>query len=562
MTPESWAFISGHPIHLNLLLLLGIAIFGGTVGARLFKKLRIPQVVAYIVIGLILGGSGLKLFQHETLEALHPFNFFALGIIGFMIGGELRRDVFKKHGKEFIVILLAEGLSAFVVVGCLTTLVTYLFCGDVRQSVAMGILLGAISTATAPAATVSVLWEYRGGGPLTTTVLAIVALDDGLALMLYGLATSVADSLLGNGSEQFWASFALPVYKIVGAVALGILGGVVLNYLLSKIKDRDSSLALTIGVVVAIIGVTLMLGVDLILAAMCLGVTVANLAPGRSRSAFDVMRAFAPPIYVLFFVLVGAGLSVAEMPAWVWALALSYVVGRATAKILGANLGARWAGAAETVRRYLGLCLFSQGGVAIGLAILASQHFPGEIGHTVIVVVTATTLIVELIAPPCVKLAIQRAGEVGMNITVEDLIESYTVADAMEREPVVLKEKMTLQQVLRVFSEHNFLCYPVVDDERNLRGLISFQQIKDTLMSGELQSLLLAHDVMEPALVTTAPETPLKETLDRMTELALEDMAVVSAEDSGKLVGFLDRALLMRHITAEIARRHEKVNGQ
>jgi len=561
MTGASLAFISGLPIHVNLLLLLGIAIFGGTVGARLFKKMHIPQVVGYIVIGLILGESGLKLFPQEMVAELSPFNFFALGIIGFMIGGELRRDVFRKHGKRLIIILLAEGLSAFVVVGFLTGLVSYLFSGDVRQSVAMGILLGAISSATAPAATANVIWEYRAGGPLTTCVLAIVALDDGLALMLYGLATSVADSVLGQGSVQFWVRLAAPVYKIMGAVVLGILGGVVLHFVLGKIRERDSSLAFAIGAMVAIIGVALTIDVDLILATMCLGLTVANLAPGRSRRAFDVVGAFAPPIYVLFFVLVGAGLSVAEMPMWVWALAIAYVAGRTVGKMVGANLGGRWSGATQALRRYLGLCLFSQGGVAIGLAILASQHFPEQIGPIVIIVVTATTLAVELIGPPCVKLAIQNAGEAGMNITVEDLIESYTAADAMEKEPVVLKEEMTLQQVLRVFSEHDSLCYTVVDRERRLKGLVSFQQIKDTLTSGELQSLLLAHDIMEPARATTTPDAPLKETLDRMRELELEGMAVVSGEGDGKLVGFLDRGLLMRHITAEIARRHEKMTA-
>jgi len=379
--------------------------------------------------------------------------------------------------------------------------------------------------------------------------------------LLYGLATSVADSVLGQGSGSVWAGIAGPVYRIMGALVLGVLGGVVLNYLLGKIRDRDASLAFTIGAVIAVIGVTLTIDVDLILATMCLGVTAANLAPGRSRSAFELVRAFTPPIYVLFFVLVGAGLSVAEMPAWVWALAGTYVVGRAIAKIMGANLGARWSGAGHTVRRYLGLCLFSQGGVAIGLAILASQHFPGEIGGIVIVVVTATTLVVELIAPPFVKVAVQKAGEAGMNITVEDLIESYTAADVMQREPVVLTEGMGLQQVLRVFSEHDSLCYPVIDDGRRLMGLVSFQQIKDTLASGELQALLLAHDLMVPAPVTTTPETPLKETLDRMTELGLEYMAVVSAEGDEGLVGFLDRGRLMRHVTAEIIRRREKMNG-
>jgi CBS domain-containing protein len=120
---------------------------------------------------------------------------------------------------------------------------------------------------------------------------------------------------------------------------------------------------------------------------------------------------------------------------------------------------------------------------------------------------------------------------------------------------------MPLPQVLHVFTEHDYLCYPVIDVERRLKGLVSFQQIKDTLTSGPLQSLLLAHDIMRPATITTTPEAPLKDALDQMTELNIEEIAVTSPEADGRLVGFLDRAVLMHHITSEITRRREKMSG-
>ena len=134
--------------HLNMILVLGISAFGGTVGAKVFQRLRIPQVVGYIVIGVLLGGSALNLITREAGQSLSPFNVFALGIIGFMIGGELQYDVFRQYGRQFIVILLAEGLSAFIVVGIGTSLTSWLFTRDLRQSLAMGLLLGSISSAT------------------------------------------------------------------------------------------------------------------------------------------------------------------------------------------------------------------------------------------------------------------------------------------------------------------------------------------------------------------------------------------------------------------------------
>ena len=170
--------------HLNIILLMGLAIFFGTAGAGIFQKFRIPQVVGYVVIGLIIGESGLNLIGRDTVETLSSFNMFALGIIGFMIGGELRREVFKKYGKQFFVILFSEGLAAFILVALLSGIATWYFTRSFHTSIAIALVLGAIASATAPAATVNVLWEYKSRGPLTSTVLAIVALDDGLSLLL------------------------------------------------------------------------------------------------------------------------------------------------------------------------------------------------------------------------------------------------------------------------------------------------------------------------------------------------------------------------------------------
>ncbi|MBN1628774.1 MAG: CBS domain-containing protein, partial [Thermoleophilia bacterium] len=159
------------------------------------------------------------------------------------------------------------------------------------------------------------------------------------------------------------------------------------------------------------------------------------------------------------------------------------------------------------------------------------------------------------------KLAIHRAGEAGANITSEDLIRTYTVEDVMEKQPVALPEELPLAGVLRAFSEHEFLCYPVVDDERTLVGLISFHQIKSTLVTSDLHPLLLAHDLMEPAREIVVPGAPLQETIDRMEQLGLEHLAVVASSQDRRLVGFLDRQLLMHAITAEIVRRREKAGA-
>ena len=282
--------------HLGLILLFGIAIFGGTVGARIFKYINIPQVIGYLFIGLIIGESGFRLATVETVETLRPFNYFALGIIGFMIGGELKSDLFKKYGKQFTAILLAEGLAAFIFVGIASTWIVWLFTKDIKLSVALGAVLGAISSATDPASTIQVLWEYKTRGPLTTAATAVVALDDALALTLYGIGTSVAGILTGSGGESVIASLAHAFYELGFAVAVGVAGGAVLTWILHRTDDSDSVLAFVLGSVMLVIGLAIALKLDIILAAMSLGLTLVNMLPRKSENTFEMIKKFAPPI--------------------------------------------------------------------------------------------------------------------------------------------------------------------------------------------------------------------------------------------------------------------------
>jgi Kef-type K+ transport system membrane component KefB len=188
--------ISAESEGLNIFLLLGIAIFGGTVGAKIIQKLHIPQIIGYLAIGVILGPV-LGVISPETIETFEPINLFTLGIIGFLIGGELKRKIFVKFGRQVAAVLLFEGGIAFLFVGSLSFAALCLFFGW-RMALAVGVVFGAICSATDPASTVSVLWEYKTRGPLTTMLTAIVALDDALALVLYIISVSLATFLTGH----------------------------------------------------------------------------------------------------------------------------------------------------------------------------------------------------------------------------------------------------------------------------------------------------------------------------------------------------------------------------
>ncbi|MEA1913235.1 MAG: cation:proton antiporter [candidate division WOR-3 bacterium] len=287
-----FSFISLY--NLNILLILGLTIFLGTVGARIFKKFRIPQVVAYIVIGILLGTMGIGIIKEPIIKAFEPFNLFALGLIGFMIGGELKKELFQKYGKQLFYILISEGLSAFLLVTLIVVLVGNFFFESSKLVWAIGLLLGSIAAATAPAATTDVLWEYKTRGPLTTTVLGIVGMDDGLSLVLFAIASSIAVSLLGKTSAGILAKSFRTLYEIGGSIGLGILGGFALSSIVKKINEEYGILAFSIGIIVLILGIAKLIGVDILLAAMSIGFVVTNYIPRKGKEVFELIDKFTP----------------------------------------------------------------------------------------------------------------------------------------------------------------------------------------------------------------------------------------------------------------------------
>lgn len=535
--------------HLNILFLLGLALFGGTVGGRLFQKLKIPQVVGYIAIGIVIGETGLRIVNQYTIEVLQPFNYFALGLIGFMVGGELRKDVLLKYGKQFMTILLCEGITPFLLV---TVLVGFFggFIFGWKLSWALGLLLGAIASATDPATTTEVFREYRTKGPLTTIAMGIVALDDGLALFLFAIASSIAGSLSGNVHESLLKTFVHPVYDIGGSILLGAALGFILHVIIKKYSEKERLLAFTVGIVLLITGLSLTLNVEMLLVAMTAGIIVVNFTPQKSKEIFKILGGFTPPIYVLFFVLIGAKLNFVHMTKASFILVGLYLFGTMLGKVLGSNIGAHISGAPKTVKKYLPLSLFAQAGIAIGLSILAAQYFPGDIANIIVIVITATTFILQLIGPPCTKLAVTKAGEVGLNVTEEDIIQQSKASDLMDKNPPLIYENMQLKDIVRIFSENDNLYYPVINKHRELTGIITVEGIKQTILDMDIGSIILAHDLMEPVVAKTTPDVPITEVREKLNGYNIEYLPVI--DRIGRLEGFIERQDLNRFISTKV----------
>ena len=546
---------------IDVVLLTGLAIFLGVTGARIFQKFHIPQIIGYIVIGILLGPL-LQVISPETIDNFESFNVFALGIIGFMIGGELKRDTFIKFGKQVFAILLFEGMTAFLLVGGLVFL-TMLFFYDWHMALAVGVVLGAICAATDPASTVNVLWEFKTRGPLTTMLTAIVALDDALALMLYITSVSIAGVLTGRQENGGLLMMMLEaVYEILGSLGLGVVAALVLRWIVKRLEDNDKTLVFTIGAVVVTIGLARSLHMDVILSSMALGVTLINILPRQSVKSFDLVRKFSPPVYVLFFVLIGARLNISSLSSEIWLLAAAYIFGSIVGKTAGSFWGATYSKAMPTIRKYLGFCLYQQGTIAIALLIMASTRFEGTpVRDTLLSVIVIGVFTLQLVGPLCVKFGAKRAGEVGMNVTAEDLIKMYTVRDVMEPEPITINQDMPIQKILEVFSKTEDVYYPVLDEQSRITGIITIAGIKEMFAHQDVAGWLLACDVTEPVMDKTTIATPLEEAMEHMRHFNLEHVPVVADTDADRLEGILDYHRVSRKISAEVLSRQQKADN-
>jgi Kef-type K+ transport system membrane component KefB len=395
----------------NIIATLGLIIAVTFLGSKLFQWIGIPQVVGFIVMGVLLGTSFLNLVPIELVNELTFISEIALGLIGFDMGSHLRFSEIRRLGGSILLILLFESIGTFLLV------TTGIYA--ITHSIHTALIFGALSSATAPAATVDVLAEYDAKGPLTTSLLAVVGLDDAISLLLCSLASSLAlSSLTGAGMPSALQLLELPIFEIFGSIALGLSAGLLLNLIMRRMKSHHDAMAISIGFVFLCVGLSQALGLSLILTTMVVGVTIVNRSPEHGRHIRYTVEQAGPVIYVLFFALVGARFQVHLLPT-MGIIGIAYVILRSTGKYFGAWIGGQIGRADPQVRDNLGLGLLSQAGVAIGLAIAVHNRFSvlgpeGEtLGTLVISVITATTFIVQIFGPIGVKLAISRAGEIG-----------------------------------------------------------------------------------------------------------------------------------------------------
>ena len=389
-------------------ILMGYLV-GKLVGTFHFRNFKIPAVAGYVIIGIIFGQSVMNLFTQKMLGNLGIVSDIALGLIAITIGGELKWDHLKKLSKSLFPIVLLEAFGAMILV---TISLQLLF-----HKWAFSLVMGAISAATAPAATMAVIQESRASGTFTSILLALVAVDDAIALILYGLASAVSKALLSTTHViSFSTVFIMSVTEIGGAFGMGIIGGLALGPWLKRIYSSDAQFSLTMGMMFLIISLSNQYHFSALLANMTFGVVITNIAPFTSKRVFERISMMTLPVFTAFFVIGGAHLRIDLIPS-LGAMGLVYLLARIVGKVGGASLGAITVKAPTIVKKYIGFGLLSQVGVAIGLSLVVAKEFTplGEEGKmlavTIINILLATTVITEIIGPMLTRYALLKAGE-------------------------------------------------------------------------------------------------------------------------------------------------------
>ena len=406
---------------MQVLLALSIAMLAGLMMSRLTKLWNLPAVTAYLVAGVLIGPyvlgqlgiPGIGFISTEDVESYSVISNAALGFIAFSMGNEFRISSLKKTGRQAVVIAIFQALVATIAVDAALIAVHFLVPEQFPLSCA--ITLGAIATATAPAATLMVVKQYKAEGPLTQTLLPVVALDDVVGLIVFAISFAKA---LESGHIDFISVLVEPIIEVVASLVLGTVIGLLFNFTEQFFHSRSKRMSISVTYVFLAVALSMLefnigsvtVSFSSLLVCMMMGTVFCNLCD-FSEELMDRMDRWTGPIMVLFFVISGAELqlSVFKNPIIV-IVGLIYIIFRSFGKIEGAKLSAKFMKCEPAIQKYLGITLLPQAGVSLGMSLTAMSL--GEAGIIIRNISLFAVLIYELVGPLLTKIALEKAGEI------------------------------------------------------------------------------------------------------------------------------------------------------
>ena len=409
---------------MTTILAVSVALIMGLMMTRIVKPLKLPDVTAYLVAGVLIGPyflgrlnvPGIGFISGGDVNQYALISNVALGFIAFAIGNEFRLSQLKNTGRQAMIVGISEGLVASLAVN-IAMFVLHMILGD-KLPISTAITLGAIATATAPTTTLIVVRQYKAKGKLTDILLPVVALDDAVALMVFAVSFGVAQALK-DGAFNVTSILVEPLLEIVLSLVVGAFMGWLLTQLETLFNSNSNRLSLTIAFVFLTVAVSMaefdVGGIHIqfssLLVCMMLGTIFCNICP-LSEDLMEKSDRWTAPLFALFFVISGAGLELSVFSdISIVIIGVVYIVCRCIGKYIGAFLSSSAAGCDPTVRKYLGITLFPQAGVALGMCITAAAKF-GEEGAMIRNIILFSVLVYELVGPSMTKWALGKSGDI------------------------------------------------------------------------------------------------------------------------------------------------------
>lgn len=386
----------------NIIFVTALMLLAGLLLGRLGKLVKLPNVTGYLIAGLLLGPAVFNIIPAEMVDGFTIISDIALGFIAFSVGSGFSLNYFRRVGAAPIVIAILESFGAIILVS-----VVLILCGfDLKLS----IMLGAIAAATAPAQTIMVINQYKAQGSLTSMLLSVVAIDDAVALIGFGFATTIVNTMsAGAAGANLILSILSPFYEIGISLVIGALISLIMKFILRYFHKHSNRLCIIIFSVLFSYWFANLLGGSPLMACMTLGAFLVNIY-NEIDDIVKVSESFTPPIYMIFFVISGAGFQLSAL-AGIGVIGLLYVVLRVIGKMAGSWAGGRITKQEPKISKYLGPTLMPQAGVALGLVVVAGAAVP-EYAAQIRTIILCSTFIYSIIGPIAAKMALQKAGEI------------------------------------------------------------------------------------------------------------------------------------------------------
>jgi Kef-type K+ transport system membrane component KefB len=401
-------------LHLEPLLIIGALIITAFYFGKSMKFIKLPSIIGFMIIGAVFGPSLFNFLNEEFQGSLSFITDIALSFVAVSIGIELSFSSLKKQGAGIIVVIFSESFLAFILVTVSVFLLT--------KDLALSLIFGSIAPASAPAGTVAIIQEYKAKGSLTKALYAVVGFDDGLGIIIFGFASAIAKSILVTEAGEENVSLLLmivePLTEILLSIGIGSVIGLVFCFLARKLKNARDIFILIFAVVLITAGLCNTFHLSVILTNMVIGIIAVNTQhKNLVKKIHTELSEFMPLLFILFFILAGANLHISVLPS-LGLIGIVYIAARSAGLVSGAILGSLAGRLESKIRKYLGMGILSQAGVAIGLSLIVKNDFTeisahgSEIGSIVITTVTATCIFFEIIGPILTKIGLKKAGEI------------------------------------------------------------------------------------------------------------------------------------------------------